>query len=85
MTVPNGWQLDKTVSIGHIVTTLTIIISLFVWIERVDLRLIVLETEIVQMKGNESRLEATQKENVDELKSILLRIEQKLDDKADKK
>lgn len=41
-----GWHLDKTVSISHLITTLTIAGSVFVWASNMEQRIVVLETRM---------------------------------------
>lgn len=41
-----GWHLDKTVSVSHLLTTLTIAASVFVWASRMEQRIVVLETRM---------------------------------------
>lgn len=73
MTVERHWHLKKEINISHIVTTLVAIASFFVWIQSIETRIAVLEHSDI-----------TFKENVHEIKSSLIRIEQKIDRKADK-
>lgn len=41
-----GWYLDKTVSVSHLLTTLTIAASVFVWASKMEQRIVVLETRM---------------------------------------
>lgn len=41
-----GWHLDKTVSISHLMTTLTIAGSVFIWASKMEQRIVVLETRM---------------------------------------
>ena len=41
-----GWHLDKTVSVSHLMTTLTIAASVFVWASKMEQRIVVLETRM---------------------------------------
>ncbi|MBL4838069.1 MAG: hypothetical protein JKY34_10870 [Kordiimonadaceae bacterium] len=70
---PERWHLKREVSAGHLVTTAAILISGFMWASSVDTRIAVLETKI----------EATEAD-FSEIRRSLQRIEDKLDNKADK-
>lgn len=41
-----GWHLDKTVSISHLLTTITIAGSVFIWASKMEQRIVVLETRM---------------------------------------
>lgn len=67
------WHLKKEVNIVHIFATFSIIAAVFSWSGSVETRLAVLE--------NNSQIFIKQ---TDEIKNSLVRIEQKIDRKADK-
>ena len=41
-----GWHLDKTVSVSHILTTLAIAGSVFVWASKIEQRIVIVETRL---------------------------------------
>ena len=73
MTDDKSWHVKKEINLGHLLTTATAIVSFFIWIQTIETRLAVLESNKIIFK-----------ETVQEIKSTLIRIETKLDHKADK-
>ena len=79
------WHLEKSISIGHIVTTIAIAGSVMAWAMSMDTRVSIVETQIKYSANENQKSEANFREGVGEIKSALIRIEAKLDNKADKK
>lgn len=82
---PQHWHLEKTVSVGHIITTITIAGSVLLWVMKMDSRMSVMENELSHSKQSYERVDREWRENMTDVKSYLIRIESKLDGKADKK
>lgn len=80
-----AWRLDKTVSIGHIITTLTVAGSVLIWAMNMSTRVSVLESEVVHGKQADARLESQIKESVARIEAAVVRIEATVANKADKK
>lgn len=80
----NQWHLEKTVSIGHIITTLTVACSVIVWAMKMDSRIAVLENEQQHERSTRAQMSQDWKEGMSDVKAYLVRIETKLDQKADK-
>ena len=80
-----AWHLDKTVSIGHLITTLTVAGSVLIWAMNVSTRVSVLESEVVHGKLMDERLESQLKESVQRIEAAVVRIEAAVAQKADKK
>ena len=78
------WHIDKTVSIGHIITTLTVAVSLIAWGMHIETRLALVEAEQVHSKDADARIENQVRESVTRIESLLVRIDQKIDLKKDK-
>ena len=72
-----GWHLRKEITIGQIVTMVTVIIGLITWGTSVESRLLILE------KSNKT-LEKRLDRDFANIKKTLYRIEDKIDRKADK-
>lgn len=72
------WRFDKHVSVGHIITTVAIIIGALSWGSRVESRTAVVENTV-------SIQAATNQKEFMEIKETLRRIEDKLERKADRK
>lgn len=80
----SGWHLDKSVSITHIFTTVSVIAALFVGWAHMDTRVAILEAEAVHAKEADGRLEVQLRESVVRIEAAVVRIETALKDKADK-
>lgn len=78
------WHLEKSISIGHILTTVIIAGSVFTWAMKMNSRVTVLETHSAYSKATDERMDMERARNLAEVKAILIRIEDKLDQKADK-
>lgn len=79
------WHLDKNVSLGHLITTLTFAASVMFWAMSMDTRVTVLERELAHSQAADERMEKELKESLIEVKATLLRIELRMDAKADKR
>ena len=80
----NPWHLDRSISIGHILTTATVACSMVVWFMNMDSRVTVLEREIVHAQQSDQRLEQQLKDAISRIESAVIRIEVALREKADK-
>lgn len=73
------WHLDKTISVGHLISTVTIALSVFVWAMALEKRVEQHAIQIQMIKESQvheqSRLEAMRLE----IKADNLRMEDKLD------
>lgn len=92
----NGWHLRKEVNVGHILTTVSFLITFGIWASNVENRLNQLHKEYQRIEeiGKLSRSNMDDRFNryqADVSKALyhidgkLERIEDKLDDKADKR
>ena len=79
------WRFEKTIGISHILTTVIIAASAFVWAMKTETRIAVLENEQLRAHEVDLRTDNNLKDGMNELKSYLIRIETKLDKKVDKK
>ena len=70
---PKGWHIKKEVSVGHILTTIVIAISMMSWAVSIEKRMTTLE---VAKEYNSAAF--------DRIEQSLDRIEDKLDRKVDK-
>ena len=78
------WHLEKSVSVGHIFTTIVIAGSVLAWAMKMDSRVSVLENDQWHAKQTDERIERLWREDMNDIKQSMLRIEAKLDGKADK-
>lgn len=73
------WHLDRSVSIGHLITTLTIAASIFIWAMKMETRISLLEQSAVRQVEIDRRQDDTQKESVTVMRDQLRDINSKLD------
>lgn len=67
-----GWQFNKNLNAGHLLTTLGLVVSAFAWGSGIDNRLSVTESDTGHNKEQISRIESQVAQRLD-------RIERKLD------
>lgn len=64
----NGWVFKKEIQLGHLLTTLMVVVSVIIYIQKIETRLAVAESQVDQLQ-----------EDNKVLKSSLDRINSKLD------
>lgn len=74
----NQWRFDKHISIGHILTTVAIIVGAFSWGSKIESRIAVAE-KTIEIQS------ATANQRFDQIVNSLQRIEDKLERKADRR
>lgn len=82
--ITNGWHLRKEISVGHILTTLTVAGAAFLWMAELEKRV---ERNAVMVEAIGDRVTRTEdrtERQLERIHSTLVRIEAKLDDKVDK-
>lgn len=90
-----GWRFDKTVSLGHILTAVTIVVPVFWWGSTVESRLSVLESIQETLASQQERNVRDLADRMDrdarhaeslwrDIKGTLERIESKVDRKVDR-
>lgn len=80
-----SWHLEKTISVGHIMTTLTVAGGLMLWGMKTDTRISVLEAEVVHQQQSDERQDKQWQDSISRIEHALIRIEDKLDTKKDKR
>ena len=78
------WHLDKRVSVGHIVTTTVVAVTFIVWLNNIDKRISVLEEVAQQHAERFDRNEQRWTAELANIRRLLERIDDKLDNKADR-
>ncbi len=73
------WHIDRTLNIGHILTTIAMLASLLVVLSRFDTRLSLIESNIEVQKDTNKRHEATDHELKQTVKEAFDRLDSKLD------
>ena len=65
---PQGWHLKKEIQLGHLITTITVAVAAVVYINKIEQRVAVIESQVIY-----------QKETADVLRNQLEKINDKLD------
>jgi hypothetical protein len=74
-----GWHLDRRISIGHLVTTATLLVAMMLWAGRMDTRISLLELSLTRQVNVDRRQdEATQQLRV-EIREELRSLNEKMD------
>lgn len=76
---PTPWHLDKSLNLGHLLTTLTMVASLFIWGAKMDTRVSILETERVQQLRTNETHEMADRELRQAIKEGIAEVNAKLD------
>lgn len=79
------WHLEKNISVGHIITTIAIAGSVFLWAMKMDTRVAILETRAGYTQKASEKADTRWTESINRLEATLIRIETKLDNKQDKR
>lgn len=80
----SGWRLEKSISLGHIITTVAVVGSVLTWAMSMNTRVSVVETQIINSITDREHSAAASRDGIIEIKAALIRIEAKLDNKVDK-
>lgn len=73
------WHIDRTVNIGHLLTTVAMLASLLVVLARFDTRLTLIEMHIETQRETNKRHEKTDDDLQRSIKEAIDRLELKLD------
>lgn len=76
---PQPWHLDKTLNISHLITTLTIAGSLFMWGAKMDTRVAVLESQGATQQEVSRNQDTATKELRKEISVSFAQVNEKLD------
>lgn len=74
-----AWHLERTVSLGHIITTLTVAVTAVAGWKDMDKRVALIELATVQQRETDRQQDTHSKEALDALRSDLRDISIKLD------
>ena len=75
----SGFHLEKSISVGHIITTMTIVVSVVWWASTVETRLAVNATQIEAARTETTRQSEDAKIYRAEIREQLILINNKLD------
>ena len=77
----DSWHLKKEISIGHIVSTVMIVLAMIGYAAGIENRLTKVETNQIAQDSRADRSEFRNIETLKEIKTALIRIEDKLEKK----
>jgi hypothetical protein len=66
-----GWHLDKTVGVTHLITTLTIVVSVLAWANTIDKRITLIEAEAQHQRETDNRQDAVLRESLAAIRDTL--------------
>lgn len=72
MQLGHGWQLDKRISIGHLLTTVTVIVTVVIWAGKIEGRI---ETNNVRITASEKAITELRTNNATQYAEIIRRLE----------
>jgi hypothetical protein len=79
------WRLDRRVSVGQIVTTLAVAVGVVLWLQRLEAGTMLNAQATALQSVRIDRLEDRNERQFRDIKESLVRIEQVLDRKADRR
>ena len=77
--LPEGWHVDRRISIGHLVTTATVGMALMAWMFQLENRVTVSEVKIVAVEKAYEKAVVDQGFQYIEIIRRLERLDQKID------
>lgn len=75
---PN-WHLDRRISLGHLVTTVTVLVAMVLWGAHLETRLVVVEDTLGRQAAVDGRQDAETERMRQEIREELRRLNEKLD------
>lgn len=66
-----GWHLDKTVGVTHLITTLTIVVSVLAWANTIDKRITLIEAEAQHQRETDTRQDAVLRDSLAAIRDTL--------------
>ena len=73
------WHLKREIQIGHIITTLTVAVSVVIYVGKIEQRLAVVESQIATQRERDERQDKVLAEAMARLGAQLERLDGKLD------
>lgn len=75
----NKWHLKREVQLGHIITTITVVVSVVIYTQKQEQRIALLENHVAVQRERDERQDKSQSEAITQVRSHLERMEAKLD------
>jgi hypothetical protein len=73
------WQLDRRISLGHLLTTATFLVAMMLWGGRMETRIALLEESPIRQSAVDARQDAETLRVRQEVRDELRRLNEKLD------
>jgi hypothetical protein len=74
-----GWHLDRRISIGHLVTTATLLVAMMLWAGRMDTRISLLEVSLTRQVAVDRRQDEATQRLREEIREELRSLNEKMD------
>lgn len=74
-----GWHIKKEIQLGHLLTTLTIAVSVILYVSKLEQRIALIEAQVLTQRDRDDRQDKTTAESMSLLRAQLERMENKLD------
>lgn len=76
---PRNWQLDRRISVGHLVTTMTFLVAMIMWGARLETRIALVEESASRQVTIDLRQDTEVQRLREEIKAQLQQLNIKLD------
>jgi len=74
-----AWQIDRRISLGHIVTTATFLLAMVVWGSRLETRIALMEDTQARQAVVDDRQDLDARRTREEIRDELRRLNEKID------
>jgi hypothetical protein len=74
-----GWHLDRRISLGHLVTTATLLVAMMLWAGRMDTRTSLLELSLTRQANVDRRQDEATQQLREEIREELRALNEKMD------
>lgn len=74
-----GWHLDRRISLGHLVTTATLLVAMMLWAGRMDTRTSLLEVSLNRQAAVDRRQDEATQQLREEIRAELRALNEKMD------
>lgn len=75
----SAWHLDRRVSVGHLVTTLTVLVAMVMWGARLETRIVLMEQDAARQARVDARQESEVQRLREEIREELKSLNAKMD------
>lgn len=76
---PEGWHIRKEIQLGHLLTTLTIVVSVILYISVLERRISLIELTVLNQKETDTRQDRQMENQVQMIQRSLEKLDTKLD------